>query len=210
MQIQKNSTTNINFKATPLYKVKLKNLQNGLNEFLDASFSELSQQTIKDLKLVKALSAKWKTAQNVDNYTSTIAGHFHNQENEPYRKFFIVELKNKCLTQFVKTQSIIETTNPDLMNKSEFAISYLQSASATLNPPKVKGAGELAMYGAVKVARDSGFEKVTVYSTNDGFYKKIKFGTSEPELPIGSMFTLWRKDFNKFLKKVEKKYNFKG
>ena len=100
-----------------------------------------------------------------------------------------------------------ERSARELMNKNEFVISYIQSTGSLLNPEsKISGSGALAIGGAVKEAQKHGFEKVVIYSTNDGFYKKIKFGTSEPEFPLGSLFTLWRKDFNKFLKGIEKKY----
>ena len=73
----------------------------------------------------------------------------------------------------------------------------------------LKGAGELAVYCAVKLAKANGFKKVALFSSNNDFYDKI--GMPKMEKYNKDIYTtpylLKKEDYNKFLERIENKYS---
>ena len=154
----------------------------------------------------------WKTPPRRDNYINTICGHFINSKNKEYSNcFYITELANPRLSQYDSTKSIIETTNPYLTDKYYFYIDYIQSASQNAYQPfpKTKGAGALAIYGAVKLAKDNDFDNVKIFSLNNDFYDAIGLTPTDEACEVAAYYELPANKYDTFLKNIEEKYDIK-
>lgn len=205
--------SNTTFKAKPIYPINLKSIYEKGNEAtVSGFFSEISNQNVEDLSLVRDIKNFWKTPPRRDNYINTICGHFINSKNKEYSNcFYITELANPRLSQYDSTKSIIETTNPYLTDKYYFYIDYIQSASQnTYQPfPKTKGAGALAIYGAVKLAKDNDFDNVKIFSLNNDFYDAIGLTPTDEACEVAAYYELPANKYDTFLKNIEEKYDIK-
>lgn len=110
-------------------------------------------------------------------------------------------------------------------------IDFLQSAPdiADNAQSKIRGAGELAVYSAVKEAKEKGLKKIELTSgsaTSNTFYDKIGFDcvyvSYDPDsrlrhgkglgdlIAIGGCYELPSEKFDSFINRVEAKYNIKN
>ena len=123
--------------------------------------------------------------------------------------FYIIEKSDKSKNTYRKTTCIMETTPVDSEDKSMFRIFLLQSHPeiARKQHPKIKGSGELALYGGVKEAKEHGFESVQLLSANNSFYEHMGFTTMEKYRQ--NWYELPSSEFDKFLERIEKKYGMK-
>ena len=205
-----NKFTYTTFKAKPIYPINLKAVsQAGKEQFVPAFFSEISNLDKDDVELVEKINSSWQTSPGVDNYAPVICKHFMNNKNKEYsNRYYVTELVDKSTSQLEKVKSIIETTNPDFSCKTNFYIDYIQSASQNLDKitPQVKGAGALAIYGAVKLARDNNFDFVKIFSINDDFYDAIGLKSTVEASDIASYYELSIDEYDSFLKQIEEKY----
>lgn len=204
------NTTHTTFKANPLFKINLATiLPDGNKSFISAHFSELSNKNKTDIELAQKLKSEWKRGNEDFNLTTVIAKNF--LDKDTLDKFYIVEIDDKSLDLFSRTKSIMQTTNPKEKEKDFFEIGFLQSKSGLKNPKlepnPIKGAGELSVYGAIKLAWLNDFRRLFIHSFQNEFYKKIGLEEFYEMGKDEAVFILYRNDFIKFLKKIRKKYD---
>ena len=101
----------------------------------------------------------------------------------------------------------MQTTSTDDRDKSLFAVDYLQAHPNIENKqsPAIKGSGELMLYGCVKEAKEHGFKKVYISSSNNPFYEHLNLKPGARN----STFIIDEADYDSFLAKVEQKYEIK-
>jgi len=215
-EIQKveNRISNINFGARTLYPMNLKKaLGNGNYKFLKANFAELSTNSKTDAQCIEDLREAWKSLDHKNNYISDIVNGFTSEMSFFVKecKYFITRLaaKDKPLSQRVAT---ITEVKP---NGTTLKINFLQSVPK--NPKykdvlKVKGGGELTMLGIIKYAKEQGFKKIELVSTNNPFYAhmgltKIIPADIIPRDEDDITHFLYRHRFDDFIKRTEEKYH---
>ena len=204
----------INFGATPVFRIKLKQYSNdGFYHLVNAKFSRLVYSNKNDCETMYKVCENWHAPKGFNNYADSIVYNF--QTPRPYKRHFITELQEKGKNLYSRLTSIIELTNPQIQDKEIFEIYYIQSSPKILETkqlPLIKGAGELAVYGAVKLAKNNGFEKIRLLSTNDTFYEKIGFEQQSSlsrsrKNGVGSYYILPKEKYDLFMKNIERKYS---
>ena len=203
--------TSQNFGAVPIYSIKLKKLQYTGNYIpLSAKFSQISYKNQDDFDVIQNAAEKWQVYGDRDCFIGNIADDFKApRSNEAY---YITEMVMPKMDLFHRLVSVMEVTNPKWPDKKDFSIYYLQSApmiAYAKGKSPVKGAGELAIYGAVKLAKENGFENVKLFSSNNAFYDRIGFPRVRGrEVSIfATPYKLKEKDYDRFLSRIEEKYS---
>ncbi|MCQ2788939.1 MAG: hypothetical protein MJ229_01040 [bacterium] len=199
---------NTNFGATKLYNVNLKKMINGnMDKFIPAEIIKLDPNDAADKSQISKLFGPWsRTEYGEDSF----ANFMHNIEGN----YFVTAIKDKAQELSKKITCFIQTTDAkNAPNKTNYEIVYLQAAPDLKKASEaIKGSGELSMYNAVKEAKENGFKKVHVLSTNNPFYEHLGFD-KKLEIPIedkeGGVFELPAQKFDEFLNKIAKKYNLK-
>ena len=200
--------TRYNFGAKPLYSIILKD-KNG--EDVKANFSELDIFDPIDAKRVSKIGELWLPKDPYYNFSSIMAHSFlyPNSIIENQRRFYVTELDNPLLNDYDKTVAFLETSNPFDKKNDFLELYYIQSATA-IKPEyvktQVKGAGEQALYGLARIAKKNNIPRVRVFSTNDDFYKKMGLIPKKPLGQDGRYFVLPKNSYDKFLDKIESKY----
>lgn len=191
----------ISFGEKPLYNINLKKRQEN-DEYVHTSgtFSQIDPNNEDDEQLVTDIKENW----GVSSYSYEIAEEFLHPYMSKNSSFYIV--KQDTLTQTNNTTCIASTTNVDDEDKSIFEIEYIQSSPeiAFEKDSKIKGSGEIMIYGCVKEAQKYGFEKVAIFSANDSFYKHIGLNKSQ-----NNWFELPSSKYDEFVERIEKKYKIK-
>jgi len=189
------------FSAVRLYNVKLKKTAD--EKPIKAFFAELKPD--EDAKLLKEISELWTS-------DSIVEREFTNYFLQPGSdKRYAVILNNPSRTQAESTVSLVSASRLNVLDPSRkvMEINLLQSVKER----GIKGAGELAVYGIVRKARDEGYEKVVLGSVENAFYDKIKFSRM-PEADLdfqqigNTPYEVKGKRLEKFLSRVEIKYSF--
>ncbi len=202
--IKANSNNNQAFGKTILDNAKLqKKALNGAYKQADAFISKLTYGDAKDISLMEKIQNQWR---KYSTFSEEIIYNFKTNAN---KNIYMTELKNKCLKIKDKVCCLMMTTNPKKsLSRETFHIDLLQSAPAIADKgikSPIKGAGELTVYEAVKEAKKEGYKKVQLTSIKDGFYSKIGFKNLDNS--DYHIFVLENKDYDNFLKRIEKKYN---
>lgn len=213
--IQANTHSNVSFGANPLYDINLKKIVGeDLIEQIPAKFSQLVLKNEDDTWAMINIEDIWSKIAKTD-YTGMITKNFIDAK-KPERAYYVVESGDTSKELFDRLTCIMETTNPKtVLNKDYFEVHFLQSHPDIVNkaPGALKGSGELSLYGAVRVAKENGFKKVQLFSSNDGFYDKMGFvkteSISDEAGSSGGMYELSSDMFDSFLKKIEEKYKLK-
>lgn len=213
MQIN-NSRCNVNFGSKPLYRVKLKG-------GVVANFAEVFPQNPYDNEAVTKLLSTWVSSDPKNDYIKIFRETWSNLQNG--HRHYVIELVEKGKSLSDRIVAFACTSNPksnfkshnfweveDKNKKSDFGLYYLETINAIKSDRKVGGAGELLVYGLVKLAQKYDFDMFSLTSTNDGFYEKIGFKTDFEKYGNAGAFFLDAKDYNPFLSRVEKKYGFKN
>ena len=205
----------VSFSANPLYDINLKKLaDNNLYEPLKAKFSQLLNNDDDAWEMLNVQDVWGRLGSS--EYTEMITDNFIKAKN-PQRAYYLVETSDSRKELFERATALLETTNPKKLDKDIFEIHFLQASPALVgkNAPEIKGSGELSLYGAVKVAKENGFKKVQLFSSNDGFYEKMGFVKAESLYPEdktvsdGGIFELSADMFDDFLVKIENKYKIR-
>ncbi len=200
------------FTANPLYDINLRKLTNDVDyKNIPAKFSELIIGDDIDHSAMKKLKELWK---HITDYGSTFADNFDKQKAE--KSYYLTEVVDDSKSLYDRITCVVETTNPKKSaNKDVFDIHLLQASPKLANKQasEIKGSGELSLYGAVKVAKENEFKKISLISTNDSFYDKMGFEKVDMLDPDESMFNeggiyeLAADKYDDFLNKIEQKYN---
>ena len=202
----------INFGATPLFDVKLKKRINNSYQTVDARISELNPHDEADQKIMEELSEKWNVDDNPFSIMGVIRQNFQNISQAKNKlaelKYYVTEIANKGeKTSSENITSVIEMTNP-AFNSDMIYVNSLQTNPSIVKEyiPSVKGAGELAMYAAAKIAKIFSADFIQADSCADGFYQNIGMKQHDDD----SIFVLEKQDYDYFLKRIEDKYSFKS
>ncbi len=204
MRINFNSTKINTFGETPIYPIKLKKKSGDRYKLVRASFSELSSKDKNDYVVMSKVTDNW--VKHSQNYVADIADDFFRGKRD--KKLFATNLNLKAQNLYNKLTSLVLVTNPNNRSKKEFNIFFIQTKPELIENANIKGAGEVGIYGALKLAKDNKFKKVKIHSSNDSFYDKLgipKVGVSEEE----SLYEISHKRYNEFLKKIASKYSIR-
>ena len=216
MQIKSIQNFNNKFGSRKVFPVKVRK-KNERNEydFVNAKFTSLSPQSKRDRDAMDEILHSWYAPKCEDNYISNIVSSF---KTNKYSKSYAIELEDVNTKKLApRILSLIQITDPNISNKECMEVFYLQASPVILwseDTPIVRGSGEMAMYGAVKLAQKNQFDRLEVFSTNDGFYDKIGLPltcTSSVNLygNAGSFYELQRNDYARFLNNIDRKYSLK-
>lgn len=197
---QKSFSPRISFGETPLYNIKLKErLENDTFSKTDGTFASLNPDDKNDAELIKKLETLW----NPSGYAAVIAEEFLHPHKSKNSSFYIIEKNSPANDTLHKTTCIASTTNVDNTDKSAFEIDYIQTSPdiSQSDKPQIKGSGELMVYGCVKEAQKYGFQKVSIFSSNNSFYEHLGFNKAAYR-----WYELPSSQYDEFLERVEKKY----
>ena len=203
--IQKDSfekSKELNFCAKDLYNVNL--MRRSTKKLLKSRVVQLEHTSCDELLMLNLLSF-WRDTRYcepmIKDYFSRICDNF-----------YIVVLGDKKEIKACDVKSFLQMHDQFVKGQKQCELVYVQAAPEIANNPKssIKGAGEIALYSVVKYAKDHGCKKVTLLSANNGFYEKIGFemGAKTYYKSSNRDFYLEEKDYDQFLKRVEKKYGF--
>lgn len=199
----------INFGATPLFDIKLKKRINDVYQPVDARVSELNPHDDGDQKIMDELCQKWNVEANPFSIMGIIQYNFQKLKESTGTpeacKYYVTEIANKDeKTTVPNITSVIEMSNPEFFSDM-ILINSLQTNPQIVDEyiPSIKGAGELAIYAAVRLAKMFASRSVQLDSCANGFYKEI--GMKEIN---DDVFSLGNEDYDSFLKRVENKYSF--
>ena len=204
-----NNKNSLSFGQKHLYQINLKKRQQaGHYEFIPAYFSKLNPRNEDDRYFMEKLDGFWSPKSD-RNMAGDIAEDFFSERKNKENNFYIIEKNDDeyYVDTFCRTTAVVETTNPKSKNKSKFEIKYLQTNPDILyqDTPEIKGSGELMLYGCVKEAKEHGFKKVYISSSNNPFYEHLNLKPGERN----STFIIDEADYDSFLAKVEQKYEIK-
>lgn len=190
----------ISFGERPLYNIKLKErLENDTFSKTDGTFASLNPDDKRDTELIKKLETLW----NPSGYAAVIAEEFLHPYKSKNSSFYIIEKNSPANDTLHKTTCIASATNVDNTDKSAFEIDYIQTTPdiSQSDNPQIKGSGELMVYGCVKEAQKYGFQKVSIFSSNNSFYEHLGFNKVAYR-----WYELPSSQYDEFLERVEKKY----
>lgn len=190
----------ISFGEKLLYNIKLKErLENDTFSKTDSSFASLNPDDKRDTELIKKLETLW----NPSGYAAVIAEEFLHPYKSKNSSFYIIKKNSPPDDTLHKTTCIASTTNVDNTDKSAFEIDYIQTSPdiSQSDEPQIKGSGELMIYGCVKEAQKYGFQKVSIFSSNNSFYEHLGFNKAAYR-----WYELPSSQYDEFLERVEKKY----
>ncbi len=193
----------LNFCAKKLQDVNLKSSKT--KKPIQAQIFQLDFSK-HDANLLLEIARGWRGL----NYILPIAESYCDMPK--MNKFFAVAVgeNNELKAQDIKSVAEIEIS----LKRGEkiCTVLYVQAAPEIADNPerKIKGAGELAIYSAVKYAKDNDCKEVLVYSANDAFYDSIGFEIDAKRSNKSRLrwYLLNQQDYDWFLKRVEKKYGF--
>lgn len=200
------SRQKLSFGETPVCKINLKRKQkDDTYKFIPAHFSKLTPSEDKDELLVDRIKDVW--GKRNDSYAVDIASNFALQNGRSVNNNFYVISRDDMKDPYRKITCIMQTTSTDERDKSKFSIDYLQAHPNIENNPfsKIKGSGELSLYGCVKEAKEHGFKEVYISSSNNPFYEHLNLKPGARN----STFIIDEADYDSFLARIEEKYGIK-
>lgn len=198
------SAKKLSFGETPICSINLKRKQKDNSyKFIPAHFSQLDPQNSKDEALMDRIEKVW--GKRKDSYANDIATIFRIQNGRSVNNNFYVISRDDLNDPYRKITCIMQTTNTDEKDKSYFCIDYLQAHPNIENNPSstIKGSGELSLYGCVKEAKENGFKKIFISSSNNPFYEHLNLEPGERK----NTFIIDESEYDAFISRVEEKYN---
>ncbi|MDD3236545.1 MAG: hypothetical protein PHV37_00430 [Candidatus Gastranaerophilales bacterium] len=204
----KTAKSSVSFGANPIYDVNLRQVVDGVQKLIPANFSELIIKNEGDEWAMLNVQDIWKRLGKTD-YADCFADNFIKRKED--KSYFVTELKDAVKELQDRITCLIETTNPKkTKDRDLFEVKLLQASPKIANKAEttsIKGSGEMSLYGAVRQAKEHGFSKVGLLSTNNSFYNKMGFSAVETyEDGAGGWYELPAEKFDEFLDKIAKKY----
>ncbi len=208
-----NNTVNhrkVSFSGQRLFQFNMKKkIRGSFTENVPVWFTKLTQE---DVPLLTEILPLW---QKYTDYGNSIIKSFL-AEVSPKRKkqksfwgcfeqeFYMIEKCNESNSKS-RVKALARLKNYE----DEYFISYLQSASKIPTGEKLKGAGELLLYGIIKRADDLNKEFVDLISLADDWYSKLGFKMVGDGNCLGDALLL-KENYHKLMKYVESKYKVTG
>ena len=189
--------SNISFKSTPLYDVKVKKRDGSFYLSTDAVFSRLNFDDEEDREALLKIKENWKDAK----YCEKIVDNYMAGKN---RFFYAIELKGEGeLADRIVT--LADVSKP--FCKMSF-LQFLQSKIPHGKKNDIKGGGEAMLYGIVRETKKRNLDKVELCANEESskFYRHIGFEKESVFDPMELIMP--REKFDSFLSRVEKKYGF--
>ena len=173
------------------------------SKLVPAKFSELDCCVKEDIKKMETILSNWKKAL-LCGYFSFDFKHLLTLD----RRFFVIEEESE---EGDIARNLMELEVPVNGSNNRITVQLLQSAPEIANNTEAltRGAGELALYEAVKMAKEQKLDSVNLYSINNSFYDKMGFEKLDEDSSHCSNYELTASKFDEFMERVEKKYNLK-
>lgn len=195
---------NINFKAIELQKVNLKRAAGAQGEaYVRAALSMLNPDDAADVKTIERINNSWV---RMLFYNPVGFDSFGEKGSQCYA----IELQEQILDD--KLAGLFKTVSKgDKLLLSKILTNPEIKHDAAKR--EVKGAGEV-MFGAVSyIAQRTGVNALRFISSNTSFFGRIlgKAGidiSKEARFDRGT-FTLYKSDFDKYVRHCEENFNFK-
>ncbi len=193
--------SDISFKSTPIYDVKVKKKEGEGYKTVNAVFSKLNPNDNEDIRAMYEIYGEW--GRYGGEWTEDIVEAFYKRPDED---IYAIELKgDKPLCERIITLADVIP----IPRFRECFIAFMQSKP--YNPwgeeagkPHFSGGGETMLYGIIQNAIKNGCKRVETFLEGDSdFYEYMGFRLSDN----GRAF-LPKKDFKSFTSRVEKKYAF--
>lgn len=206
-----------NFGKTILNKVNLQKRQGDTFKLAKGYFSQLNTTDKRDLRLIKSIKPEWESKiMFSEDLIKKFEADFSKDINKCSTNLYMTELKSPISKISKKVCCLMETTNPQMNpnDREVFRINTVLSAphianSYPLQERDIKGAGELSIYGAVKLAQKEGYKKIQLQSVINPFFEHIGLILTEKYNKLSGIFELPQEKYADFLQKVESKYHLK-
>lgn len=187
----------VSFGAKTLYRGLnlIGNDENGNKSKIPAKVSLLTPKNRSDSNKMARLSEDWSDTklgpEIVEAYVS---------DGSDYLKTFVMEEDKYPVGNRILSAATV------LHENNMYTLEYLQAAPEIVENHDIKGAGELLLYAVVKDAQKNKADSLVLYPYDSVFsyYKHIGLHPME----YAGSYGLKSNEFNKFLKRVEKRYSF--
>ncbi len=206
----------LSFTSTKIYDINLKERKkDGSYKLIPASFSKIEDADLEDLR---KMAHAWKK-EDVRSYSRYFLDEFR-EKNESHGKlgFYSIEKDNHRSFSSRTTGLMMTREDRDFMKQKVLHVVILQAnpkyatREDEINASKLKGTGELAIYGAVKLAKESKCKSIEVFSTKDSFYEHLGFQNKVDRKGnvYPSDYKLKSSQFDSYIQRIEEKYNIKN
>lgn len=208
-----NVSQKISFGTTPLYDVQLKQVTPNCHmKFVPAKFSRLVPVDKGDVFAVKEIGKEAR--KNKETILHHIANIF-SAKTYSSGPCYALELVDDTKPLKDRIVALVNTEVSDQGDKSVLKIKYLARNNdvADTKDGSIIGAGEVSVYGVVKIAKEDLEDDVELISkeTAMDFYERIGFEKEKgPRALEFRDYFLDSKDYNFFIKNVEEKYGFEN
>ncbi len=187
----------VSFGAKTLYRglSLIEKDESGASSKIPAKVSLLTPKNRSDYNKMARLSEDWSDTK----LGPEIAEAYMYDENDNLKTFVMEEDKYPAGNRIVSAATVLQANN-------SYILEYLQAAPEIVENHDIKGAGELLLYAVVKDAQKNNIDSLVLYPYDSlfSYYKHIGL---HPMECTGS-YGLKSSEFNKFLKRVEKRYSF--
>lgn len=199
---------NINFKSTPIHKIKLFKVSNEkVCGTVDAVISKLNSSDYYDIEKIKN---NWDS-DLIDSFTYNFGVNCKVKNNN----FYAIELINQePLSKKIVGLMYDETkVNDDEYLKLNYILTHPQFNKKVKNR-ELKGIGEILFYKAFSDAKITKANKLDFVSINNGFYNntfnnaKIGFTDKNKYYPLKHKYSIDKSSFDKYLNYCKEKYGF--
>ncbi len=182
-----NFNPNQTFKSIPIYDVKVKQKTDDKEEFVDATFSELTKE---DLPSLDKLPVEWTQ----DPFIYIILEHL---ELFDCPQFYSVELKSDAPLQ-ERLLSVAEKSGDEIL--------FFQSKPKIKGFNDYSGAGVMMLYGLAKQQKEQGADELywTSATGADKFYNHVGKDLFNSYC---SNFSLPQNNYDEFLNRLEAEYH---
>lgn len=197
----------VSFSGQRLYKFNLKKISDSsVSENVPVWFTKITKEDIPLLSEILPIWTKYTEYGKAIIKTFIDGQYVAGKPQKGFRgdfedEFFMIEKCNETNpTNRVKAVARIKSYSDELF------INYLQSASKLPNVEKLKGAGELLIYGIVKRAKELNKDFVDLFSCADEWYAKLGFNVAEGNGYYIGETILPKENYSKLMKYIESKY----
>jgi len=207
MKISKQNN-NINFTSTPLHQIKIPDI-NGV--LIKAFISKINPKDKLDLQAIKKIEKEWPPEFIKDE----ICEHFiRDSKKNSILKYYCIELDKQGPLKDKIISLASSFTNHNFFNegKLDYYLSLIKTKEdfdSLTTDRKIKNIGKIMLGKIFQDAKQENCLSLSffAYKTSKLFYEKIfnKIGISFYEKD--GDFTIKRKEFDKYIKYVKKKFN---
>ena len=187
----------VSFGAKTLYRglTLIKKDEDQNTSKIPAKVSLLTSGNRADYNKMARLSEDWSDTK----LGPEIAEAYMYDENDNLRTFVMEEDKYPVGNRILSAATVLQANNI-------YTLEYLQAAPEIVENHDIKGAGELLLYAVVKDAQKNKADSLVLYPYDSlfSYYKHIGLHPME----YAGSYGLKSNEFNKFLKRVEKRYSF--